>query len=110
MTLVDKTARRVLVASLLYYRHDLSVMSDGEFDAACRFLSKRWVALDGFRQWQLGSAEEIATTGYHCRVTMACEGAARVWARTAGSRIKLIPMSEWRWDEIRSVSWTYAGG
>ena len=41
MNLTAATARRVLMASFLYYRHDLSVMSDDDFDRACRFLARR---------------------------------------------------------------------
>ena len=113
MNLTAATARRVLMASFLYYRHDLSVMSDDDFDRACRFLARRWRALDDHLRWQLESPEAIAATGYHCRITMQCEGGATMWASRVGlGRIKRVPMSEWvrQFDEKRQVHWVYAGG
>ena len=111
MTVVETAARRVLVASLLYYRHDLSVVNDAEFDDECAFLARRWSALPALLQWQLGSAEAVAASGFRCRVTMATEGGARAWAsRVLGTRPPFVPIGEWRWSELRQVRWVYAGG
>jgi hypothetical protein len=107
---IDQIARRVLMASILYYRHDVSVMSDGEFDEMCHRLAFRWLALDEWLRWQLGSSHDMGASGVHCKITQACEGGALAWAKKRLLvTLPRIPQEEWRWCEERSVYWTTAG-
>ena len=110
--IIDGLARRVLMASWLYYRHDISVISDDEFDRSCQRLAFRWLALSPFLQWQLGSAHEIATSGYHCKITAPTEGGAIYWAwKALDISVPRVAQWDWRQDEIegRLVRWTEAG-
>lgn len=109
-TVVNNIARRVLMASWLYYRHNEAVVGDDEFDAMCKTLARRWIALSPFLQWQLGSAEEIAASGFHCKITLACAGGAQMWAKTKlGVDIPVATPWNWIWDEERNVRWIEAG-
>lgn len=76
---LDLIARKVLMTSFLYYSLDELLVSDEQYDKWCKRLSKRWYKLDRIRQWQLGSPEEIRTTGYHVKVTHSTIGGALAW-------------------------------
>jgi hypothetical protein len=103
---LDALARRVIAASLLYYGADFSIMKDEEYDAGCRLLSAGWGDLSSFRQWQLGSPDEILSTGYHVKATQWSHAGACDWYRKVNRHsIKLWSTSEWRWDEDRLVHW-----
>jgi hypothetical protein len=69
------------VASYLYYRHDLSMMSDPEFDDICQRAAKNRGRLDPLRQFMLGSPGEIRASGFHVKVTVFAESAAYEWMR-----------------------------
>ena len=105
---IDTTARRVLMAAYLYYRHDTSIMSDGEFDEMCLRLARRWFVLDPFLKWQLGSAHDLGSGGAHLKITQACEGGALSWARRR--LLTSLPPhgGEWNWDDARAVHWITA--
>lgn len=106
---IDRVARRVLMAALLYYRHDISIMPDGDFDAMCLRLAHRWIALDPFLQWQLGSPHDLGAGGAHLKVTKACEGGALAWAKQR--LLTTLPRAtpgEWAWDEAMQVHWVSA--
>jgi DNA ligase-like, N-terminal NAD+-binding domain len=47
---LDLCARQIVVASYLYYRHDHSFMTDGEFDKMCQRVADRWSGLSPLRQ------------------------------------------------------------
>jgi hypothetical protein len=80
---LDLTARRVVMASMLYYGLDSpSMMTDGEFDKACVRLAEEWDRLEPVRKWQLHSPEAIHTTGNHVKVTAQAASAAVHWLRT----------------------------
>ncbi len=76
---LDLAARRVVMASMLYYGLDVSMMSDGEFDALCKRLSDNWKDLSPQRRFALGSAEKIRASGYHVRVSTIAQDAAINW-------------------------------
>jgi len=100
------------MASLLYYRHDLSPMRDEDFDHNCRTLADNWRDLTPLLQWQLESPQAIAATGFQCRITMLCEGGARSWAqRVLRVRVPEVPFAEWaqKFDSTHKVYWIYAG-
>ncbi len=107
---VDTLARRVLMAAFLYYRHDTSIMSDGEFDEECLRLATRWLALDPFLQWQFGSPHDLGAGAMHVKITKACEGGALAWAkRCLLTTLPPIADDEWNWDAVRQVRWVTAG-
>lgn len=81
---LDLVARKVLMSSFLYYSLGRPVVNDAQFDAWCRRLAKEWDDLDRYRQWQLGSAEEIRHSGFHVKVTEATIGGARSWLKYSG--------------------------
>ncbi|MGN6548395.1 MAG: DNA ligase LigA-related protein [Pararhizobium sp.] len=85
MTLsLDLTARRVVMASMIYYSLDEAVLSDGAFDAYCKRCATEWKALHPDRQFALGSAAKIATSGFHVRVSSLCEAGALGWLEAEG--------------------------
>ena len=107
--MIDYIARRVLMASYLYYRHDKSMMSDERFDEMCRTLAHRWLALDPLLQWQLGSAHDLGGGGAHCKITFACESGALSWAKEhLKVTLPLIPHDEFKFNAVFRVHWTYA--
>ena len=78
MTL-DLTARRVIVASALYYGLDTPMMPDAEYDALTVQLADNWDDLDGVRKWQLGSARAIRASGNHVKLTQLAQGGVLGW-------------------------------
>lgn len=72
----DLLARRLLIHAFLYYVMDAPIISDDEYDALSRKVAKRWDDLTLDRQWACGSAEEIRSSGAHCRFSSHCVGAA----------------------------------
>lgn len=84
---LDLCARKVLMASFLYYSLDVSAVPDGTYDEWCRRLSDNWDDLDRYRQWQLGSPEELLTSGYHVKITYATIGGALSWMTMLGTPI-----------------------
>jgi hypothetical protein len=103
---LDLAARQVVVASYLYYRHDQSMMSDGEFDALCRRLSRNFKLLQPIRRFQLRSAEGIASSGFGVRVTVLAERAAYAWMRTNGFEPSDAgPIRKWTWSDNHNLHW-----
>ena len=81
---IDFAARKVVIASMLYYGLDEEFMPDPDFDQLCKRLANEWEGLTSLRQWQLGSPEEIAASGFHVKVTWAAESAAVSWLHDRG--------------------------
>jgi len=104
---LDLCARLIVVASYLYYRHDVSMMSDGEFDKMCQRVADNWDHLDPVRQFMLGSPEEIRASGFHVKVTVVAERAAWSWMdlhRELGNEAKGA-ITEWTFDETHQLRW-----
>lgn len=95
---LDLLARRVLMASVIYYGLGQSVVPDDVFDKWCRRLAKRFDKLDRYRQWQLGSAEEIKASSFHVKITNATLGGAIAWLDALGMRENrfIIYTQEWK--------------
>ena len=85
----DLKARRVLMASWLYYEQGVSVISDAEFDQLCADVAEEleWneamgeCDIDPLRVFQLGTAEELRATGCHVWLTYSTVGGAISWWR-----------------------------
>lgn len=101
----DLAARRVLMSALLYYECSTNVLSDAEYDELSRLVADRWSDLTPFRQWQLGSPEEIRASGHHVKITVLVEHGARSWhLRVHNTKPTLLP-AEWKiaeeWGGLR---------
>jgi len=96
---LDLWARQMAVASLLYYRHDQSFMSDSEFDQMCQWVADAWASLSPLRKFMLGSPGEIRASGNHVKVTRMAEDSAFTWM----NRLNVQPSQLGR---IRK--WTFA--
>ena len=59
------------MASVLYYGLDVSLMPDAEYDQLSKRLAAEWDDLSPIRKWMLGSAAEIAASGFHVNATEA---------------------------------------
>lgn len=81
---LDLCARKVIMSAMLYYSLDAPKVSDQEFDAMCKRCIKEWDQLSPLRQFQLGSPEELATTGYHIKITYYGVYGALSWAGIEG--------------------------
>lgn len=68
---LDFKAKWVLMGALSYYSLDTPVINDGVFDNYTKECVARWDSLSPARQWLLGSQEELASSGYHVKVTWA---------------------------------------
>lgn len=101
---LDLIARKVIMTSMAYYGLGVSLVSDAQFDKWCQKLSKLWFRLDTFRQWQLGSREEIKTSGFHVKVTEAAAGGTFAWLKEQGFKPRQInPTRLWLWSKRHRV-------
>ncbi|WP_316207347.1 DNA ligase LigA-related protein [Bradyrhizobium sp. SZCCHNR3118] len=103
---LDLCARQIVIASLLYYRHDQSFMSDGEFDKMCQRVSKEWSKLSPLRKFMLGSAEAIRASGFHVKVTVMAEDSAYGWMQN--NRVKPSDagrIRSWTWNDTHRLHW-----
>ena len=67
------------MASYLYYQRDQAFISDGDFDSLCKLLADNWERIPPEYQTQLGSADQIRTSGFHCKYSNMCIAAAEQW-------------------------------
>ena len=67
------------MSAYLYYRRASPVLPDSYYDMLVRDLVRGWDRLDAMRKWQFGSADELAATGHHIKITMSAEGGAVSW-------------------------------
>lgn len=93
---LDRCARLVIMASYFYYRHDVNMMTDGEFDAHCRRLARNFHLLSDDRQFLLGDAESIRASGYHVRVTVLAQDACLHYAKENGLRLSRGIITRWK--------------
>lgn len=100
----DLWARLITIACYLYYHHDISIMSDGDFDKMCVEVADKWEELSPIRQWQLGSPEELKATGYHVKITLAgIEAAADLVWSTQKQKIPRVYLEELKYSEEHGV-------
>ena len=98
---MDLKARKIIMASWLYYERNISLISDAEFDSLCKVVAGEleWLdamgecEIDPVRCIQLGSAEELRTSGYHIRVTQLSVSGACAWYKSKRRRSKPITPS-----------------
>lgn len=85
---VDLAARQCVMASMLYYALDVNVMSDHDYDRLSLLVSTHHKLLTPLRQWMVGKAEEIRSSGFQCRVTMLAADAALNWIASKGMSLR----------------------
>jgi len=103
---LDLCARQIVVASLLYYRHDHSFMSDHDFDHMCRRVAGAWSGLSPLRQFMLGDPDSIRASGYHVKVTRFAEDAAYSWMRSNRvSPSQVGRITDWTFDSTHQLHW-----
>lgn len=78
-------------------------MSDGEFDENCKRLLAEWDALSPLRQWQLGSPEELAASGFHIKATSASVYATAAWLDLPYQLS--LPQKDWKYSDEFRLSW-----
>ena len=104
----DLTARRVIVASLLYYGMDLALVDDATYDEMANRVADQFGRLSALRKWQLGSAQAIRASGYQCKVTQAAAAAAVIWAEQHHPT-GIVPYAHrqrpWRYSDTHAVHW-----
>ena len=106
----DLKARRVLMASWLYYEQSVSVITDAEFDRLCQEVADEleWgeamgeCDIDPLRVFQLGTAEELRATGCHVWLTYATCGGAISWYREVGGE------TDWVSRTPRGAVWRHS--
>ena len=104
-------ARKLIMASYLYYRRASPIIDDGQFDKLAWGVAQRWDRLDPALQWQLGSKLEILSTGSHFKITKASEAGACFWHHAIkGVMPHGEPIDDWIWDDERQLSWASAEG
>lgn len=103
---LDLCARQIVVASLLYYRHDHSFMTDHEFDDMCRRVAGAWSGLSPLRKFMLDSPDAIRASGFHVKVTCAAENAAYQWMVSRRVRpSQMGRIEKWTFDDKHRVHW-----
>lgn len=83
-TVVDLAARRLSVAALAYYRHDISVMDDCDFDALSDFVAEYWNYLSQYYKDVFESADAIKATAHHIYVSEMAYNGMRAELRRRG--------------------------
>jgi NAD-dependent DNA ligase len=56
-----------LMASYLYYHHDVSLMEDAEYDKICQRLAREWDQVEHTHKWCVERAALTAGTGFQMR-------------------------------------------
>jgi len=103
---LDLQARKIIMASYLYYERNISLLTDAEFDQLCVVVAGEleWLdamdmaggapdSIDPVRCIQLGSADELRTSGYHIKVTQLSVSGACAWYKSKRRRSKPITPS-----------------
>lgn len=75
----DLAARQCVMASMLYYGLDINIIPDAEYDRLSKLVASHWDKLTPMRQWMVGKREEIAASGFQCKVTVQAANAAVTW-------------------------------
>ncbi len=103
----DLMARHVIMASLLYYSLDISMFTDAEYDDKCKKVADHFNEIDPVRQWQLGSPEDIRTSGFGVKITVLAASATAYWMQTKGykQRPLFYRSREWRTDKKNDLRW-----
>jgi len=94
------------MAAYLYYERNISLLTDAEFDQLCTVVAGEleWLgamglaggtpdSIDPVRCIQLGSADELRTSGYHIKVTQMAVHGACDWYKSKRRRSKPITPS-----------------
>lgn len=108
----DRAARLVILSGFLYYRHDAPVLSDAEYDRLVDAVVMDWDQLDPARQWQMESAEAMAATGFHMRITQHGEAAAFRWYSHCTGKVlqgARLGAEDWRTDGPGGILWAPVG-
>jgi len=85
----NQAARLLIMSAYLYYRCDVSAISDGEYDKLSLYVYKNWDGLNEQMQWQLGDREGIRSTGMGILITQMGQDAAHSWyTRKTGNKVK----------------------
>lgn len=102
---LDLAARKCVMASMLYYGLDVSIMSDHEYDALSKLVAKHHKHLTPLRQWMVGRPEQIASSGFQCRVTLLAADAALLWASRMGHKLQhgVQITRPWRTDKRQGL-------
>lgn len=104
---LDYKARMITVASYCYYRRDVSIMSDGDFDKMCQEVADNWDQLSDLRKFQLDNADDIRSGGSHVKITTAGEKAAIRLAKETNQVLCGCVILKWEFSEEHQVH--YAG-
>jgi len=86
----NHAARLLIMSAYLYYRCDVNVIDDGDYDKLSLAVAKNWDKLDEQLQWQLGDREAIKSTGMGILITQMGMSAAHTWYRDK-KRLSLKP-------------------
>jgi hypothetical protein len=105
---LDLAARRVAIASYLYYRHDTSMMSDSDFDQLCNQVADNWELLSPLRRFMLGSPEEIRASGYHVLMTDHAISSAHSWLRenNLSGNVNAGAPTQYKFSKEHQLHWT----
>jgi hypothetical protein len=107
--MLDLAARRVAIASYLYYRLDVSMMPDHEFDAMCQEVADHWDRLSPLRQFMLGSPAEISASGYHVKMTDMAVSSAHSWLNDHPGQYwnrHIGAPTQWKFSKEHQLHWT----
>jgi len=107
---LDRCARLVIMASYFYYRHDVNMMTDDEFDTHCRRLARNFHLLSDGRQFFLGDAESIRSSGYHVLISVLAQDACLHYAKANDLKLNWSRGIITRWKVSREPTYLrYAG-
>lgn len=74
-------AKKLIMSAYLYYRCDVSVLSDGDYDKLSVHVYDHWDELTDQLKWQLGDREGVRSTGIGILITQLGQDAAHSWYR-----------------------------
>lgn len=103
--------RKLLMSSYLYYRFDISPLSDADYDDICEFVANRWDKLSDYEQWLLDNPDNVKASGFRVKVPYAAQGGAMAWAKKLGyTGVYLQDEQDMYYSEKYGLHWCYAGG
>lgn len=76
-----------LIHSYLYYRKDVSIITDGLYDEICLRLYKEWGHIDHPHKGRIDRATLKAGTGYQLKYPSMVKGAAKCMATDFGLNV-----------------------
>lgn len=104
---LDFIVRRVIMSAWLYYECNVNVVSDGQYDEWSNIVADNWDRVDPFRKKQMGSPDEIRSSGSHIKHTSLSTDGAMSWYKSLNPDTNFSQISKDRWKFCEDLGCYY---